>query len=90
MRVIAFDARSGDEVVRSRKDMPHMDDLMVCVRASSPIPALLPLAHSEGRVNVDGAVSEDSGTALSEAQRAGFEKFVIVLRQERSYRKMPQ
>ena len=90
MRIIAFDAESGDEVVWSRKDTPQIDDLMVRVRASSTMPALMPPVHLDGHVYVGGAMGEDGGIALSQAQREGFEKFVIVLKQERSYRKVPQ
>lgn len=90
MRVIAFDALSGEDVVWSRKDTPHIDDLMVRVRASSTMPGLMPPVHLDGRVYVDGAMGEDGGIALSQAQREGFEKFVIVLTQERSYSKVPQ
>jgi predicted patatin/cPLA2 family phospholipase len=90
MRVIAFDAESGDEVVWSRKDTPHIDDLMIRVRASSTMPGLMPPVHLDGHVYVDGAMGEDGGIALSQAQREGFEKFVIVLTQERGYKKVPQ
>ncbi|GAA1845168.1 patatin-like phospholipase family protein [Brevibacterium marinum] len=90
MRVVAFDAVSGDEVVWSRKDTPNIEDLMVRVRASSTMPGLMPPVHLDGHVYVDGAMGEDGGIALSQAQREGFEKFVIVLTQERSYRKVPQ
>lgn len=45
MRIVAFDAVSGDEVVWSRKNTPHIDDLMVRVRASSTTPALMPPVH---------------------------------------------
>ncbi|MCF2572886.1 patatin-like phospholipase family protein [Brevibacterium sp. UCMA 11754] len=90
MRIIAFDAESGDEVVWSKKDTPFIEDLMVRVRASSTMPVLMPPVHLDGHVYVDGAMGEDGGIALSQAQREGFEKFVIVLTQERSYRKVPQ
>ena len=90
MRIIAFDAVSGDDVVWSRKDTPHIEDLMIRVRASSTMPALMPPVHLDGQVYVDGAMGEDGGIALSQARREGFEKFVIVLTQERSYRKVPQ
>lgn len=90
MRIIAFDAESGDEVVWSKKDTPLIEDLMVRVRASSTMPVLMPPVHLDGHVYVDGAMGEDGGIALSQAQREGFEKFVIVLTQERSYRKVPQ
>ncbi|WP_152348335.1 patatin family protein [Brevibacterium sp. CFH 10365] len=90
MRIIGFDAESGDDVVWSKNDAPHIDDLMVRVRASSTMPGLMPPVHLDGRVYVDGAMGEDGGIALSQAQREGFEKFVIILTQERSYRKAPQ
>src|SRR5690625_4355996 len=50
LRVIAFDAESGEDVVWSKSDMPHMDDLMVRVRASSTMPILMPPVHLNGRV----------------------------------------
>lgn len=90
MRITAFDAESGDEVVWSRKDTPHIDDLMIRVRASSTMPGLMPPVHLDGHVYVDGAMGEDGGISLSQAQREGFEKFVIVLTQERGYKKAPQ
>ncbi len=90
MRVIAFDAESGDDVVWSKKDTPHIDDLMIRVRASSTMPGLMPPVHLDGHVYVDGAMGEDGGIALSQAQREGFEKFVVILTQERSYQKAPQ
>ncbi|SMX90267.1 patatin-like phospholipase family protein [Brevibacterium aurantiacum] len=90
MRIVAFDAVTGEDVVWSRKDTPHIEDLMVRVRASSTMPGLMPPVHLDGHVFVDGAMGEDGGIALSQAQREGFEKFVIVLTQERSYRKVPQ
>src|SRR5699024_4690503 len=90
MRIIAFDAVTGEEVVWSRADTPHIDDLMIRVRASSTMPGLMPPVHLNGHVYVDGAMGDDGGIALSQAQREGFEKFVIVLTQERSYRKAPQ
>src|SRR5699024_2581141 len=89
LRVIAFDAESGEDVVWSKSDMPHMDDLMVRVRASSTMPILMPPVHLNGRVYVDGAMGADGGIALSQAQREGFERFVIVLTQERGYAKAP-
>ena len=90
MRVIAFDAVTGDEAVWSKKDTPNIDDLMIRVQASSTMPIVMPPVHLDGHVYVDGAMGEDGGIALSQAQREGFEKFVIVLTQERDYKKEPQ
>ena len=90
MRIIGFDAESGEDVVWSKAETPRIDDLMIRVRASSTMPGLMPPVHLGGRVYVDGAMGKDGGIALSQAQREGFEKFVIVLTQERGYRKEPQ
>lgn len=90
MRIIAFDAESGTEVVWTQDDVPHVEDLMVRVRASSTMPGLMPPVHLDGHVYVDGAMGPDGGIALSQAQAEGFEKFVIILTQERGYRKEPQ
>lgn len=90
LRIIGFDAESGDEVVWTQEDTPRVDDLMIRVRASSTMPGLMPPVHLDGHVYVDGAMGDDGGIALSQAQAEGFEKFVIVLTQERGYRKAPQ
>ena len=90
MRVIAFDAVTGEDGVWSKKDTPNIDDLMIRVQASSTMPIIMPPVHLDGHVYVDGAMGEDGGIALSQAQREGFEKFVIVLTQERGYKKVPQ
>src|SRR5699024_7473714 len=90
LRVIAFDAESGDEVVWSRKDTPRIDDLMIRVRASSTMPGLMPPVHLNAHGYVDGAMGEDGGRALSQAQRVGFWNLVIGHTQELPYRKEPQ
>src|SRR5699024_10131441 len=90
MRIIGFDAESGEDVVWSKKDTPNIDDLMIRVQASSTMPIVMPSVLLDGHVYVDGAMGEDGGIALSQAQREGFEKFVIVLTQERDYKKEPQ
>ena len=90
MRIIAFDAEAGTEVVWTQDDVPRVEDLMVRVRASSTMPGLMPPVHLDGHVYVDGAMGPDGGIALSQAQAESFEKFVIILTQERGYRKEPQ
>lgn len=90
MRVIAFEAETGAEAVWSKKDTPNIDELMIRVQASSTMPIVMPPVRLDGHVYVDGAMGEDGGIALSQAQREGFEKFVIVLTQERGYRKESQ
>src|SRR5699024_187671 len=85
-----FDAESGEDVVWSKKDTPNIDDLMIRVQASSTMPIVMPSVLLDGHVYVDGVMGEDGGIALSQAQREGFEKFVIVLPRQRVYKKEPQ
>src|SRR5699024_2278417 len=75
MRIIAFDAGTGDEVVWSRKDTPHIDDLMIRVRASSTMPGLMTPVNLEGYVYVDRALVGDGGVALRQALHSAFVKF---------------
>ena len=90
MRINAFDAASGTEGVWTQDDVPRVEDLMIRVRASATMPGLMPPGHLDGHVYVEGAMGPDGGIALSQAQAEGFEKFVIILTQERGYRKEPQ
>lgn len=88
--IIAFDAISGREKAWTRADATPRENVLLQVRASSTMPVLMPPVRIEGHTYVDGALGEDGGIALSAAQRAGFEKFVFVLTQERGYTKLPQ
>ncbi|GAA2087701.1 patatin family protein [Brevibacterium salitolerans] len=90
VRILAFDAESGEEAVWGREDLTTIDDLMVRVRASSTMPVLMPPVTMGGRTYVDGALGRDGGIALTQAQADGYERFVVVLTQERGYRKEPQ
>lgn len=89
-RIGAFEAETGDEVFFSRADVTEMTDLMVRVRASSTMPVIMPPVTIDERTYVDGALGADGGIALSRAQADGYEKFFVVLSQERAYRKAPQ
>ncbi|WP_328698793.1 patatin-like phospholipase family protein [Brevibacterium rongguiense] len=88
--ISAFDVESGAEQVWTKADFPTMDDLMVRVRATSTMPVIMPPVEVAGRTYVDGALGADGGIPLSAARRAGFERFAIVLTQQRDYVKAPQ
>ncbi|WP_281964824.1 patatin-like phospholipase family protein [Serinicoccus marinus] len=89
-RIGAFDAVSGEQVYWGRDDLATMRDLMVRVRASSTMPVVMPPVTIDGRVYVDGALGPSGGIPLDAARADGFEKFLVVLTQERGYRKTPQ
>lgn len=90
VRIGAFDAVAGEQVWWGRDDLTSLRDLMVRVRASSTMPVVMPPVTIDGRVYVDGALGSSAGIALEAARADGYEKFLVVLTQERSYRKSLQ
>lgn len=89
-RIGGFNARSGEQVWWSKKDITEIGDLMTRVQASSTMPILMPPVHLDGEVYVDGALGGAGGIAIDKAEADGFKKFVLVLTQPRNYRKSPQ
>lgn len=63
---------------------------MVRVRASSTMPVVMPPVTIDGQVYVDGALGPAGGIALDAARADGYERFLVVLTQERGYLKTPQ
>ncbi len=90
VRIGAFDAVAGEQVWWGREDLVTLRDLMVRVRASSTMPVVMPPVTIDGRVYVDGALGSSAGIALDAARADGYEKFLVVLTQERGYRKSEQ
>ena len=90
VRIGAFDAVAGEQVWWGRDDLTSLRDLMVRVRASSTMPVVMPPVTIDGRVYVDGALGSSAGIALEAARADGYEKFLVVLTQERGYRKSVQ
>lgn len=88
--IAAVDVESGEERIWSRADIDEMHDLMSAVQASSTMPVVMPPVTIGDRTYVDGALAEHGGIPLPTAQRAGYEKFLIVLTQQRDYEKAPQ
>lgn len=88
-RIGAFNATTGQPVYWGRQDIHEMYDLMVRVQASSTIPVLMPPVTIDGHVYVDGALGPTGGFALDAAKADGYERFLVVLSQERSFIKPP-
>ncbi len=81
----AFRCDTGEQVWFTRADTGTMDELMVRVRASSTMPGLMPVVTIDGLEYVDGALGADGGIGLDRAQRAGFDRFLVVLTRGRDY-----
>lgn len=90
LRIGAFNATTGEQVHWGREDVPTLRDLMVRVRASSTMPVVMPPVTIDGQVYVDGALGPAGGIALDAARADGYERFLVVLTQERGYVKTPQ
>lgn len=89
-KIGAFDATTGETVYWGREDMPTLPDMLVRVQASASMPVLMPPVKLDGHLYVDGALGTSGGVALDAAQADGFEKFFVVLTQQRSYVKEPE
>ncbi len=83
----ALRCRDGATVTWNKCDLAQPDALMARVQASSTMPVLMPPVDVDGELFVDGALGASGGIALDAARRAGFTRFVVVLTQERGYRK---
>lgn len=85
VRVGAFNLDRGRIHYWNESDLRPMPALMRRVRASSTMPVLMPAVHIDGELWVDGALGPTGGIAIDAAEADGFDRFFVVLTQERSY-----
>ena len=85
VRIGAFNATRGEQVHWGREDLHTLRDLMVRVRASSTMPVVMPPVTIDGEIFVDGALGPAGGIPLDAARADGYERFLVVLTQERDY-----
>lgn len=90
VRIGAFNATRGEQVHWGRADLSSLSELMVRVRASSTMPVVMPPVRIDGEVFVDGALGPAGGIPLDAAREDGYEKYLVVLTQERGYVKTAQ
>lgn len=83
----AFNRDRGEVVYWHRQDYRTFDDLVLCARASSTMPYLMPVTTINGEDYVDGGLG--SGIALEPAIEDGYRRFVFVLTRERGFRLSP-
>lgn len=87
VRIGAFRCADGQIVYWGREDVAALPSLMKRVRASSTMPALMPITTIDGVDYCDGALGPTGGFALDAALADGYERFVVVMTRERGYRK---
>lgn len=89
IRIGGFNAVTGETVYWTREDLATPADIMNRVQASSTMPGLMPVVTIGDEEWVDGAIGTSGGVALDAAEADGFEKFLVILTQPRSYWKTP-
>ncbi len=85
MAIGSFRMSDGEMVYWGKEDTPELPALMRRVRASSTMPVLMPPVEIDGENYIDGALGPTGGFALDAARAAGYERFLVVLTQPRSY-----
>ena len=88
-RIGGYRCSDGEMIYWGREDIPNMPALMKRVRASSTMPALMPITRIDGVDYCDGALGPTGGLAIDAAKADGFDRFLVVLTRERNYRKPP-
>lgn len=80
------DCMTGEAVFYKRKD--YQKDILTVIRASSSLPLIAPVVPYEGRLLMDGGISDP--IPLKQSEKDGNQKNVIVLTRNRGYSKKPQ
>lgn len=85
--IVSIDQDTGEDLFFTKKDMPTLQDVMVCVRASSTLPAFMPPPKIHGRVCYDGGFAVGGGLPLKKIEADGYERVFVVRTRKRGYRK---
>ena len=88
-RVATFNASRGEERWFSKEEMSTLDALGPIVRASSPLPILMPPVEIDGDTYVDGALGPNGGLPFDQPLREGYRKLLVVLTRPRDFVKDP-
>lgn len=89
IHIEATRADTGETVVWNRSDLTGLDSISVAVQASSTLPVIMPYTIIDGTPYVDGALGSSGGLLIDAAQRAGYDKFLVVATRPRDYVKPP-
>ncbi|WP_010096360.1 patatin-like phospholipase family protein [Ornithinibacillus scapharcae] len=80
------DCMTGEAVFYKKKD--YQKDVLTVIRASSSLPLVAPVVPYEGRLLMDGGISDP--IPLKQSEKDGNRKNVVVLTRNRGYSKKPQ
>ena len=93
MAIQAFERDTGATDVWTKGVSPETDklttsaNLVGCVRAGSTMPFLMKPIRVDGKMMYDGGLGEGAGIPTHLAEDQGFDRFVVILSQERGYEK---
>ncbi|WP_040423093.1 patatin-like phospholipase family protein [Corynebacterium lipophiloflavum] len=88
IHIEATRADSGETVVWNRADLTEVQHINVATRASSTLPVIMPVTVIDGVPYVDGALGSSGGLLIDAAQRAGYDKFLVLATRPRDYVKV--
>lgn len=85
VHIEAMRADTGHTVQWKRKDLASIETIGQVTRASSTLPKVMPMALIDGVPYVDGALGYSGGLLIDAAEKAGFEKFLVLATKDRDY-----
>lgn len=85
VHIDACRADTGETVSWTRADIKEREDILAMVRASSTLPLMMPMRYIDGVPFVDGALGSSGGLLIDAAERAGYEKFLVLASRPRDY-----
>lgn len=85
VHIEALRVDTGHTVTFNRKDITTPERMGKIVRASSTLPKIMPLAFIDEIPFVDGALGDSGGLVIDAAEKAGYEKFLVLATKERDY-----
>jgi predicted patatin/cPLA2 family phospholipase len=80
------DCMTGEPVFYKRKD--YNKDILTVIRASSSLPLVAPVVPFDGRMLMDGGISDP--IPIKQSEQDGNRKNVVILTRNRGYEKKPQ
>lgn len=88
----AFQRDTGKTVCFTKeKDFSQSPDrMMLCIRASSTVPIMMPTPVIDGQAYLDGGLADGAGILLHQAMADGYKRFFIVHSRPKGYRKTPE
>ena len=89
IRIQSFERDTGRTVSFTRKSMKSLEQMLMCVRASSSLPGMMRPIAINGHVMLDGGLGIGAGLPTHLAEMDGYEKIFLLATRPQGYRKVP-